>query len=120
MGFGGNLGGPGGCWNSLNYVRYVGTDYSKPSGADKPSILWGGFNKAGKPVGASKGYLNPRFVSKALTGMIAVGGGPIALEEARHAAKRGVPVKYIAAETRFHKVNGRYGSLHGWSRGLSD
>ncbi len=101
----------GGVPAHVDYVRYVKTDYTATADPAKPAIVWGGF-KDGQPQGRTKAYLSKAFMKKTLTGVIAVGGGPIALEEAHFARSNGVPVEYVPAETRFPEANGPFGSLH--------
>jgi len=111
----------GGVDSGFDYAMYVPTDMkpaSDPSG--KPQILWGGVAKGGKPVGATKGYLGSTFLNEGkMKGVIAVGGGPIALAEAQYARKQGLPVTYLRAEARNAEANGRWGSLDSWARGLA-
>lgn len=107
----------GGVDRHIDFVRYLRTDYSEARAGSERQVLWGGFHR-GKPVGATKGYLGGSF-RKQLTGVVAVGGGPIALAEARHAHKQGVPITYVATRSRHPDSHGQYGPLHAWAKQVS-
>ena len=99
----------GGVDQHIDHVHYVPTTYQDSK------IVWGGFVD-GKPAGPTAAYLgedrvggkNPR-----LKGVIALGGGEIAGQEALFAREKGVPVHYIRAEARLDGPGGNYGAIDG-------
>lgn len=118
----------GGVDKYIDFVHWVPTATVPETGVDgkpvvvdgqvKVKIVWGGFVD-GKPVGPTATYLGADFISgpnPILSGVIAFGGGPIALEELKYASARGVPIKYVRVQTRYPEVNGRYGSVDEWAR----
>ena len=108
----------GGVDKHLNNVHYVPTSYGPKDAQGKRDILWGGV-KDGKPVGATAGYLGPRY-SKQIKGVIAIGGGPIAVKEAQYAKSLGIPINYIKAEAKNPKANGKYGSMHAYAKNMRE
>ena len=118
----------GGVDKYIDFVHWVPTTKIPEVGADgkpvivdgqvKMKVVWGGFVD-GKPAGPTATYLGANFISgpnPVLKGVIAVGGGPLALEEVRYANQRGVPVKYVRAEACYPEVNGQYGSVDEWAK----
>jgi len=117
----------GGVDQHIDYVRYVPTHRvpaldaaGRPiieQGKPKMNVHWGGLID-GQPRGPSAVYLGQEFIGGSkpvLTGVYALGGGPIALQEAHYAHDKGIPVTYVRLQTRFPEVNGPYGSLDQWA-----
>ncbi|MCB0349032.1 MAG: hypothetical protein KDD37_09350 [Bdellovibrionales bacterium] len=117
----------GGVDKYINYVRYVPTTTVPELGSDgkeilvdgkiKTKIIWGGFVN-GKAAGPTATYLGAQFTERAnplLKQVVLIGGGPIALEEVQYANRRGIPITYIAAVTKFPEVNGKYGAVDEWA-----
>jgi hypothetical protein len=108
----------GGVDRHLDYVHYVPTTMVPSTAADgtvTSKIAWGGFLD-GKPVGPTAAYLGEDFVGgkrPRLQGMVAIGGGDIAAQEAQYARKKGIPLHYIRAEARFDVPGGKYGAVDG-------
>lgn len=98
----------GGVDKEIDLVHYVPTT----TGADG-KIVWGGFVD-GKPAGPTAAYLGEDFIggqNPRLKGVVAVGGGEIAGQEAQYARQHGIPVHYIRAEARFDVPGGKYGAI---------
>ncbi|MBT9588332.1 hypothetical protein IV102_33650 [bacterium] len=108
----------GGVDKHLDYVHYVPTtiiDSTGPDGTVTSKVAWGGFID-GKPVGPTAAYLGDDFVggkNPRLKGVVAVGGGEIAGQEAVYAKQHGVPVHYIRAEAKFDVPGGKFGAIDG-------
>jgi hypothetical protein len=100
----------GGCDSGVCDFAY----YFKTDKAENGDIIWSGFHPDYREnavlAGSSKIWFSAPIASN-VQQFIAFGGGPIAKDEAMHAKKIGMPVLYIRSETRFHEVNGKYGSL---------
>ncbi|EFJ40241.1 hypothetical protein VOLCADRAFT_100028 [Volvox carteri f. nagariensis] len=82
--------------------------------------LWGGIIN-GRPVGPSQFYLNDEMLGtslrpRLLTSVLAVGGGPIAVQELDYAAKRNVPWTYIRCRGRNVTPGNEYGPVDDWVR----
>ena len=97
----------GGVDRHLDYVHYVPTTYKDSQ------IVWGGFVD-GKPAGPTAAYLGEDMIggkNPRLKGVIALGGGEIAGQEALYARGHGVPLHYIRAEARLEGAGGKYGAI---------
>jgi len=106
----------GGVDKELDLVHYVPTTTvpsTGPDGSVTQKICWGGFLD-GKPVGPTAAYLGEDFIggkNPRLKGVVAIGGGEIAGQEALYARQNGVPLHYIKAEARFEVPGGKYGAI---------
>ncbi len=110
----------------IDYVYYIPT-VTKPvrdnsgaqvteQGAPKTKTHWAGLIN-GFPKGATEFYLGDELLlgeNPWLKGIVAAGGGPIGLEEARYGYSNGVPLYYIRSKAKYTKVNGPYGSIDSW------
>ena len=97
----------GGVDSHIDHVHYVPTTYRDSQ------IVWGGFVD-GQPAGPTAAYLGDDMVggkNRRLKGVIALGGGEIAGQEALFAREKGVPVHYIRAEARLEGPGGNYGAI---------
>lgn len=100
----------GGVDQHLDYVHYVPTTTDASS-----QIVWGGFLD-GKPAGPTAAYLGDDFIggkNPRLKGVVAVGGGEIAGQEAIYAKQHGIPLHYVRAEARFEVAGGKFGAIDG-------
>jgi hypothetical protein len=110
----------GGVDQHVDFVRYVPTFYKTmvdSEGVAKKVTHWGGLSD-GVPQGPTAVYLGEDLTggdNPLLKGVIAIGGGPIGLEEAKLALEKSVPVRYIQAVTKFPEINGIFGSLDDWA-----
>lgn len=110
----------GGVDDHLDYVYYYPTQ-TKVVIADnvvKEKTLWGGVDE-GDPVGATKFYLGPQIRSgKALKGVVAFGGGPIAMQELTYALRESVPITYIQTKAKHYDQGAPFGVLDEWMMSL--
>ncbi|MBU0745050.1 MAG: hypothetical protein KKE11_06790 [Gammaproteobacteria bacterium] len=116
----------GGVDKYIDYVRYIPTVrvpvldlHGKPvfeNDEVKTNILWGGFID-GKPAGPTGTYLGDAFINEVnpvIKMVVAIGGGPITLEEIQYAYEHGVDIEYVRSEARYPEVNGLYGPVDSW------
>lgn len=105
----------GGVDQHIDYVYWV------PTTQVDSKTVWGGFLN-GKAVGPTAVYLGPDLIADInplLKGVIAFGGGPIALEELKLAKTKNVPIVYIKTAARFPELNGPFGSVDSWAQELN-
>jgi hypothetical protein len=102
----------GGVDKHIDYVHYVPTTLN-----DAGKVVWGGLHN-GQPAGPTATYLGPDFTrgeGHPLQRVIAVGGGPITLDELKLAADAGIPISYVRSEAAHPEVNGPFGSVDAWA-----
>ncbi|GIL83789.1 hypothetical protein Vretimale_10465 [Volvox reticuliferus] len=103
---------------TFHFIPERQTKYDEGSGQTR--TLYGGVYD-GKLVGGSRIYLAEELVKpdsrgqRLLTGLIAAGGGRIAMQELLHADDVGLPWTYVPSRARHvHAYGSVYGPVHDW------
>lgn len=108
------LQGKGGVDSSCSAVVWYQDD---PYDADKIGP-YGGTDEFGAPVGATRIYLGEKMLPH-MAGVIAFGGGPTALSEAKYAVRLGLPFRYIRCPALHPKGSGPCGAIDAWATELA-
>lgn len=104
------LKGEGGVDHSCSAVTWYQDDPYDP----KKIGPYGGTDAAGRLVGASRIYLGETVLPH-LAGVIALGGGPVSLSEAKYATRVGLPLRYVRCPALVTKRGGPCGAIDEWA-----